>query len=169
MECSYHGKSVFTKRIESIWIESEFDSNSSSHLFGSFVRKCYTKNRARIYSFVMNHWNYSFSNSMCFSWTSSSIDEEWSIDGFYSFLLLRIELWHMVYFSRRVYRKEWKKRTKILNLYQPLPYRISSDFFLHFLFFHIYLRELFYIYLLHPWISLNSSARVRESNFSKNL
>ncbi len=52
----------------------------------------------------------------------------------------------MVLIFASVYKKDKKKRTKKWILYDSLPYRISSDFFLLFHFFHIYLRELFYIF-----------------------
>lgn len=112
MECSYHRKSWFSKWINTFWIDSELYSNSFSHLFCGFVGKCHTKDRTRFYMLFLNHWNNTFSNSMCFTWSCSGIDEKWTIDGFDSNSLFWIEFWHAEDNREKTQKSErefWKK------------------------------------------------------------
>ena len=92
VKSTYHRESVFSKWIESMWIESELGCDSLSHLLGCLVGKSYTKNRTRLNSLRVDHRDDSFGDGMSLSGSCSSIDQEWTIDSFDSFELLRIEL-----------------------------------------------------------------------------
>jgi hypothetical protein len=91
MKCSHHRETMLSKRVESIRIETEFHSNSSSHFFGGFVGKGHTKYRSRINMSLVYHRNNSFGDGMSFSGSSSSIDQEWSVYRIDGDLLLGIE------------------------------------------------------------------------------
>jgi hypothetical protein len=132
VKCPHHREAMLTKWIESIGVESEFHSNPPSHLLGCFVRERDTEYRTRIDMSGVDHRNNSFGDGMSLAWTSSSIDQEWSVDSVYGDLLLRIE------HGRQYSKKGEKVEPKLDKKRDRFPTWSLDDFFLQFFFFPIY-------------------------------
>ncbi len=159
---------MFTKRIESIRIEAKFCGDSSSHFFCCLIRKSYTENRSWFDSLGMNHRYNTFSDCMSFSWSCTSIDEDCSFDSFDCDELLWIELSHRicVLFRSKCIENTRKSEQKSNNSCFRFPIGFIGIFSCN-SFSFLYTGGSYFIYKK-SWISSNFSARVRESNSSKN-